>query len=276
MGLPKTPAAPGHDAAALFAVVLLLFGPCSIFLYANFTESLFLLLLAAFLLCLQSRWWWRAALIAGIAASCRSQGVLFGPILALTYLLRSPVRGLPRKLAVAAALGALASTGLVAYMVFLQARFGDPLAFMHAQAHWNVGLGGKQLLYAANPLNALTVIWHRATGGPVDWPRLWEALCVVWPPVLLIAGRKRLSFELALLGWILWALPYVSNSLSGFEGITGQWMSMGRFMAVLVPGYLIVADSLSRHPRAAPFVLIPWVAAFGVFAYLYGNGAWIG
>jgi len=65
------------NSAALWAVALLLFGPCSIFLYANFTESLFVLLLAGFLYCLQERWWWRAALIAGIAAACRSQGVLF-------------------------------------------------------------------------------------------------------------------------------------------------------------------------------------------------------
>ena len=68
-------------------MALLLFGPCSIFLYANFTESLFVLLLAGFLYCMQERWWWRAALVAGIASACRSQGVLFGPILAATYLL---------------------------------------------------------------------------------------------------------------------------------------------------------------------------------------------
>ena len=86
---------PVHDLAALLTVLLLLFGPCSIFLYANFTESLFLVLLAGFLLCLQRGNWWRAAAIAALASACRSQGVLFGPILAVVFLLRASSQGAP-------------------------------------------------------------------------------------------------------------------------------------------------------------------------------------
>ena len=46
-----------QDSAALWAVAALLYGPCSVFLYANYTESLFVLLLVGFLYCLQGRLW---------------------------------------------------------------------------------------------------------------------------------------------------------------------------------------------------------------------------
>ena len=107
---------PRPEAAALWAVIALLLGPCSIFLYANFTESLFVLLLVSFLYCLQGRWWWRAALIAAAASSCRAQGVLFGPILALIFLLRNDVRN-PLAWGKAFLLGVVSSIGLACYMV---------------------------------------------------------------------------------------------------------------------------------------------------------------
>ncbi len=129
-----------QDTAALWAVAALLYGPCSIFLYANFTESLFVLLLVAFLYCLQGRWWWRAALVAAVASSCRSQGVLFGPILALIFLLRGDVRSAAPKLIIATLLGAVSAVGIGCYMLYLHLHFGDALAFLHAQTYWNVGI----------------------------------------------------------------------------------------------------------------------------------------
>lgn len=107
-----------EEMAAMWALAALLFGPCSIFLYANFTESLFVMLLAAFLCCLQRRWWWRAALVAAVASNCRSQGVLFGPILALAFLIRGREVQWARKLAIAAALGFVSAIGLMCYGAF--------------------------------------------------------------------------------------------------------------------------------------------------------------
>src|SRR5262249_43442394 len=138
------------DTAAIWSVVLLLFGPCAVFFYANFTESLFLLLLVAFLYCLQSRWWWRAAIIAGVASASRSQRVLFGPIPPLVYLLRAPEPQILRKIPIAFLLGLISAIGIACYMIFLQLQFHDALAFMHAQRYWNVGINLDRILYALN------------------------------------------------------------------------------------------------------------------------------
>jgi hypothetical protein len=89
-------------------------------------------------------------------------------------------------------------------------------------------------------------------------------------------GRRYLSFELNAIGWILWALPYVSNSLAGNPPMDTQWMSMGRFMAVTIPVYTIFGIVLTRWRwLGIPFLAV-WAAAFGVFAIKYGSGAWVG
>jgi hypothetical protein len=267
-----------QDTAAMFAVATLLFGPCAIFLYANFTESLFTLLLAGFLYCIQARWWWRAALVAAVASSCRSQGVLFGPILAVTYLLRADNPDGGKKLMTAALLGIISGIGLACYMAFLYKEFGDPLAFMHAQKYWNVGVNLERIRYASNPAHAMTrVFYYGFFAGPVDWPRLWEALCLIWPPImLLILGGRYLSFELEMLGWMMWGLPYVSNSLAGNPPMDTQWMSMGRFMAVMIPIQIILGAVFIRLRWVGLVFLLVWASVFAVFAMKYGSGAWVG
>jgi hypothetical protein len=267
-----------QDTAAIWAVAGLLFGPCAIFLYANFTESLFVLLLALFLYCLQAKWWWRAALVAAVASACRSQGVLFGPILALLYLVRGTSLPFWKRLPLAAVMGVVSAIGLGCYALFLKSEFGDALAFMHAQRYWNVGISFQRILYAADPSNALSrVFWYGFYKGEVDWPRMWEALCLIWPPVvLLVLGWRYLSFELLMVAWMFWGLPYVSNSMAGNPPFDTQWMSMGRFMAVMIPLYVIFGAVAQKRPWLAVVCIVPWTAAFGVFAYQYGNGAWIG
>ena len=267
-----------QDTAALWACAAFLFGPCSIFLYANFNESLYALLLCAFLYCLQGRWWWRAALIGALASACRAQGVLFAPILGLTFLMRSDIRNPIAKLGEGVLLGLVSMIGIVCYAIYLQVQFGDGLAFNHAQQHWNVGLHTAQLYNALNPMNALTHVMNLAFyTHPVDWPRLWEALCVIWPPImLLILGGRFLSFELELVGWLLWGLPYVSNGLAGNPPMSSEWMSMGRFMTVLIPAHIILGAVFARLRWAGLPWLVMWASAFAVFAYKFGSGNWIG
>jgi hypothetical protein len=180
----------------------------------------------------------------------------------------------PKRLGIAFVLGLISSIGLALYMAFLARTFGDPLGFMHAQVYWDVGLDGRRLLYAANPLHALQWVWLMLVRQEFYPPLLWEALCVIWPPIVLITAWRKLSLELALLGWFMWALPYVSNSMASHGD--SRWMSMGRFMAVLLPAYVVIGDAVARRPRLAPFVLVPSVGVFLWFAYLFGTGAWLG
>lgn len=267
------------DSGALWTVAFVVFAPAAVFLYANYTESLFLLLLALFLYCIQGRAWWRAALVAAVASSCRSQGVLFGPVLALTFLLRSNLPSWPRRLGMAGLLGMIAGLGLLAYMIYLHVAFGDALVFMKMQKHWHVGINASTLSYALNPVNALNNFsFYAFELRPVQWPRVVESASVLLPPILLmILGARFLSFELELIGWLLWGLPYVSNALAASEApIHVHWMSMGRFMTAVLPLQIIAASVIVRFRWLAPFFLAFSVFLFTLLAYAYGGGNWVG
>ena len=149
---------------------------------------------------------------------------------------------------------------------------------MHAQKYWNVGLSWDRITYAANPIHAMTqFFWFAFYRGEIDWPRLWEATCLIWPPiVLLLFGGRYLSFELEVLGWILWGLPYVSNSMAGNPPFDTQWMSMGRFMAVMIPLYIIFGAIFVRLRWLGLAFIVLWASAFALFAFKYGNGSWVG
>ncbi len=264
------------DFGALWAVALLLYGPCSIFLYANYTESLFVLLLASFLLSLQSRAWWCAAGIAAIASACRSQGCLFAPVLVLIYLLRADVRGLARRIPVALILGAVSGIGIICYMAYLWRTFGDPLAFVKTQQYWGVGMNKTTIAYAFNPVNSATHLIHVMLDWPIELPRLYEACAVVAPPVVFLLGRRYLNLELTIMAWVLWGLPFVTNSMAGSEPGEDTWMSMGRFMAVVIPLYVIYGSVLVRYRWFAPAALALSAAAFAYFSFVFGAGQWVG
>jgi len=94
--------------------------------------------------------------------------------------------------------------------------------------------------------------------------------------VLLVLGGRYLSFELEIIGWILWGLPYVSNSLAGNPPMDTQWMSKGRFMAVMLPAQIIAGAVLVRLRWLSVAFLVAWSSAFAIFCFRYGNGAWVG
>ncbi len=265
-----------NDTAALWSVVFLLFGPASIFLYVNYAESLFVLLIALFLMAIQSRYWLRAAGVAAVASACSPQGALLAPVLALTYLLRTDLPAAPRLLR-CALWGALSLVGLGAYMTFLALRFGHPLAFLHAQAAWHSGINIYTLSYGLNPVHPLSNFFYYAMLRPVDFPRLWEATCVVVPPLaLLLLGARFLSFEAEMLGWLFWGVPYFANCLAGSSPSNGHWMSMGRYMQVVIPLQLIAGSVIIRFRWLGPLLLAFSAVAFALLALRYGAGAWVG
>jgi Gpi18-like mannosyltransferase len=264
------------DTAALWTLTLVLFNPCAIFFYSNYSESLFLLLLGLFLLAIQGRRWWVAAAVAALASATRSQGVLFGPFLAITFFLRSDLPT-PLRAGKAAVLAVVSALGLAVYMIYLHQNFGDPLAFMHAQVGWNVAFDWAHITYGLNPTHALTNAMYWTWHEPLVMPRFYEAWCVIVPPiVILLLGARFLSFELELIAWGLWILPYVTNSMAGNPPFEHAWISMGRFMLANLPLGVIIGAMVVRFRWAGPLLVATSAAVFAYFAYLSGTGDWIG
>jgi hypothetical protein len=193
------------------AVLALAFFPTTFFLNAAYTESLFLALSAGSVWAIRVRKnLLLACVLAGLASATRNVGVFLIVPLAYEWINdmdRYRWRG---------AYLLLVPSGLVAYMGYLRARFGDPLLFYAAQENW-----GRE---ATGPLATVGRAWASAVEGAgrlLD-PGLWtdptlgnlanhlagagnltNLAFFVFAVAILLAGSRDLPPSLTLYGLLL-------------------------------------------------------------------------
>lgn len=243
----------GDDAARRAVLFTALF-PTAFFLYAPYTESLFLLAsIATFWFARRDRWMW-AAFAGALAAATRSVGILL--ILALWVEVLAQHRrdgraALPRLLAAAAV-----ALGPLLYFTWWQWRYHDFWAPLDAQHAWRPG------------------------GTRVPWDTIREAARLAWRYQswwlldLTIVGLAAIGIVLAARHIPLTYTVYATGSiilplLLPFGG--RPLLSLPRFAAVLFPaswGWAL-ASARRRPPEAA--VLVAFAAGYALLAYLFIN-----
>lgn len=238
------------DRVALGADVLLLAGPYSVFLLADYSEALFLAFgLAGWYAASRGRWLAAGLLLAG-ASFTRINGaflVVGAMVLFAIVARRAGRRWLVRTLA----LGALGVAGTAAYFGYLWAMTGDLLAWTHAQY---VGWGR----ITQPPWRTLrrTVAEATAWSDPFH-TQYWFDL--VFAVLLLIAGIVLLVQRRwpDLVYVALTAIP-LATSLS--------YLSLARNCLLVFPLPLLLASALrSRRWRPLFWVGVAVAVAVGVF-----------
>lgn len=142
--------------------LLFLFAPCSYVFHSHHTESLFLLLmLAAFYLGMSQRWL-PTAVVAGLAALTRNQGVLLALACGLGALfsLGTTRERLRRFLIVGGVSAAIFSL----FPLWQYVSTGDPLTFVTIQKHWRPEVSSGAYLrtfWFGNP-------WQNTNSGSVQ------------------------------------------------------------------------------------------------------------
>jgi hypothetical protein len=222
-----------------------------------YSESLFVLLTILALYGMQRRWSpLSLALIVGFASAARPVGVaLLCPL--VVHLWNRYQSHNTRLLALATTVP-LAVWGLVAFLVFQWAVFGEPLAFLQTQVHWRMRpptpLGTKLVaLFTLEPIwsvyqSTSPSFWGRfdPNGVAVCSLQFANPIIYLFAVFLLILGVWR--------GWLtrvetavaipLLLMPYVTNSYD-------MCMSgMGRFTCVIFPLAFVLAELLARMPTA--------------------------
>lgn len=227
--------------------------PTSLFLSAPYSESLFLLLaLGSVVASGRGRGLAAFALGAG-AALTRPVGVLLALPLAWEALGRgtSPAQRLRR---IATAAGPL--LGLLAFALFCQVRFGDPLAFLARQQRWRGALGPPWTFlaeYLAGPHA------HGRTGSSVD---LVVALLSL---AALVAVFRRMGTGTGLYATAAILLP-LSSGLFSFS----------RLVLAAFPLFAVVGRWSARSwPVGMAYTATGFTFA-GIFMALYGTGWWVG
>lgn len=244
------------------AVVLLCVAPGSYIFSAAYTEALFLACVAGSLILMRDRRWLAAGIVAAMAALTRNLGV--GLLLPYAWIalerLRAGARGkepLGAPELARIGLGGLAPLAAVTgFMLYLQARTGDALAFLHIQTAWRRSLSAP---FAA----LLDSLPHPSSVNDADLPSLataWAAL-----GLLVVLGVMR--------RWFLLSLALFLTLVPLATGVT----SFSRYALVILPLWMALARVLADRPRAAMacvaalamlngFMMVAWTLALRIVA----------
>jgi Mannosyltransferase (PIG-V) len=242
----------GAEAARRTVLFAALF-PTAFFLYAPYTESLFLLAsVAAFWFARRDRWAF-AALAGALASATRSVGILLVVALAVEALAQFR-RGrplLPRLTAAAAV-----ALGSLLYFAWWQWRHADFWAPLDAQRAWRSG-GAHQPIEVL--VGAVQFAWRYQTWWLLDLLVVGLAIA----GVVLAVRRIPLTYTVYAGASLLLplVLPLAGRPL----------LSMPRFAAVVFPaswGWAIAAGR-RRPPETA--ILIGFTGGFALLAFLFIN-----
>jgi hypothetical protein len=237
---------------ARVCVLVLLLSPFAFYLMGTvYADALFLFLALGAFVALESERPWLAALAAAVATATRPVGPAL--IVGLWAVAVQQRRWNPRLL--------LAPLGLVAYCVYLAARFGHPFAFVDVS-----GAGG----------------WGQSP-GPHTWLKLQWLTALARAPwfdgrhghlvgnaLITVAAVALLPAVLRLFGWgygVFAGAIVVVAALS-----TKDFVGMGRYMLAAFPCFAAAGDGLARKPRLRWACLAASAVVLLTLAQLHARG----
>jgi hypothetical protein len=266
--------------------MLLALFPTAFFFSAVYSESLFLLLSVGAIYLARRGRWRGASAAAALTSLTRAVGVVVLLPLALIYLEQHGWRPSRRWLG-GAGLGVAALSPLL-FFLLLQRTWGDPLLWVHAQAHWGrySSLPWQTIGRAFGHLGFTYVYWVSGClshPDPAHLRQCWVSLhqhpspfagpvAVIGTLVALpLAGYTVLRLRPAYSSYALVSLliPLCSPARNN------PVMSMPRFVIVLFPLFITLA-LLLRRPRLYRAVLAISAVLFATLLSLFSVVVFVG
>jgi len=250
------------------AVLLMALFPSSLFLWAFYSEGLFIALGAGAVWAdRRGRRGIATALLIGIGAT-RSVGILIPAVLILARVIRQ--RRIDKWCLAYAAAGA---SSFLVVLAVMKAQVGDPLAFMKVQKDWGRSLSAPWTTVMQGYEN----LWPKRSTVmvPALVARNFDLWCVVI--VLLAIGyaafsrRDRFPMETWMLGVAMIILPLCSSVLASFNRfVFADWII-----------YPVYASAIGRLPRwwrigAMVAIAVPLVLTSYALIGRYSIGRFIG
>ncbi len=229
---------------------LLLIFPSAFFLNAVYTESLFLFLSIASFYYAKKSQYGKVGVLGALAALTRVTGILLFIPLALEYAKKKGIR-LSSLLRPAFLWLLLIPLGTTSFFVFHYIKFGNFFLFLDIQSAWgrSFALNGTHFL-SSNPAAAANLIL--------------DALFAFVAIAATIAVFKKFGFAFGF---------YMASTLA-IALSTGTLMSIGRYILVLFPMYLLLASVSNIYFKYA------WVSIsllfFALYTLLFANYYWAG
>jgi hypothetical protein len=237
-------------------IVFLAIYPFSFFFSAVYSESLFLLFAAgAFVLAEQRRWPW-AALCAAAAGATRLVGAVVVLGLLLVYL--DQIKFEWRRIGPDIGWLLLGTLGTLGYIAFLATRFGNPLQFVDSQyvAGWGAGTDLGSAWQTVRELSPAAMLAGQ-------YPVIDVIHLLIFPPALVLAALAARKLSIAYAAWSI-ATLLLSFAL---------WHSMGRFVAVIFPIFIVAAALLEQ--RSYQIAIYISLLLLTLFTIMYAHFYWV-
>jgi hypothetical protein len=266
----------GASVAARAALYLAVF-PTALYTFAPYNESLFLLCALGCFLALRQRRWALAGALGALAVVTRAAGILL--LIPFAYEWWSAWHGgdkakRPRHQATRAdpgiAWALLLPAALGLYAAYCAARFGDPLAFAHAQADWN-----RVLTW---PWQSL---WWQLAGlaqaAPASFFQAHDLLdlaATVGFAALLVAGWRRLPRAQSLYFAALLLLVVIEPG-GVASHLRDPLTSNARFVLEMFPGFVTLALLTARRPQAHQALVVSFTLLLATLSIVFMLGRWL-
>lgn len=256
---------------AWFTLLGLAFFPAAFFLNAVYSESLFLALAAGSLYYLRTDKYWIAGLLGALATLTTIYGLLLA--LPFAWLIWRKHGFRLRKLCHVLWM----PVGLLAYMVFLFKRFGDPLMFESAQSNWSrhpefFGVTLYQGLISAWQAIPHFFSFHHlfATGNPSLVPgNFVNFFFALFAIVILILSFRRIPFYLWIYTIAALMIPF-SYPANGFP-----LMSMPRLILEAFPLFIGLGTIMARVPWTRAIYFIVAIPGGILLTALFATAHWV-
>jgi len=234
------------EKSARWAVICLALYPTSLFLVGPYTESLFLALtLAAFYYARQEKWL-LAGFVGALASFTRGPGVFTAFSLAWVAYLQWKSMGFTWSWKVAAMAMGTAAPGLAGIGFLLWRKWMGFPPMLEVQEQY---FGS----YAINPITGLI----NGLGSMITQPSVTtiiEGLSVTfWMVlfVLLLRGRKQFPTE-----WLIYFGLNLIVFLSKANSLISPMQSIARYVIILFPGFILVANWISEKSARSKRVYV--------------------
>ncbi len=248
---------------AKYSLLALWLWPAGYIFSGVMTESLFMLLLISICYLVFRKKYLAAGILGALITATRNTGILVLVPMVLLYLYNNRDINLRnwRKTDKKFLLGlVLVPIGLVAFMLYLQNRIGDPLAFISIQKYW------QKPVLDLNPLFGIyfAIFDHRVENSIIfhiyDLVYFFGTVFLFWYAV----AKKAMPFSLSVI------LSFLLVPVSA-----GTLLALSRYTAVLFPVYLLLGRLGAKHQRLAIPVYGFCLLLMVFLAYFYSREHWI-
>jgi len=237
-----------------YALIFLGFFPSAFFLFAAYTDSLFLALALGAWLAARRNKWILAGLLGSLAALTRLQGTLLTPVLGYLWLKQNADFNLFHRDTWRRAWSALRTPSWLstllpalafsAWVLYLQASdLGSVPATL--ATHWGIR--------TVSPWTGIWLFFERLFTHRLFFIDFVDLAVLTFVLILLLIGLRRLEPGLSLYAWLTLALFFMRGTPPHLLD------SFNRYLLALFPVFLVLAKIRSRYLRLAI-----WVVSFGL------------